>query len=118
MEAGILEQQHFAVVQFGNGVGGLVADAVGSEIDALVEDLLDGGGDRLQRHVGDGLALRPAEMREQNDFRALLGEFANGRRHALDAGGVGHLAVLDRHVQIDAHENALAGDVGQIVEKS
>ncbi len=116
VEAGVFQQQHVAVLQAGDRGGGLVADAVGGEIDALVEDFLDGGGDRLQRHVGDRLTLRAAEMGEQDDLGALFGKFADGRQHALDAGGVGDLAVLDGHVEVNAHQNALAGDVGEIVE--
>lgn len=112
----VFQEQHVAVAHFGDRVLGLVADAVGAEMNALVEHVLDGRSDRLQRHVGDRLTLRTAEMGEQDDLGALLGQFADGRRDALDAGRVGDHAVLDRHVEIDAHQNALAGDVGQIVE--
>ena len=39
-------------------------------------------------------ALRPAEMREQDHLGALVGKLGDRRRDALDAGGVGDLAVL------------------------
>ncbi len=55
-------------------------------------------------------------MGEEDDFGALAGQFEYRRRHALDTGRVGNLAVFDRHIEVDAHEHALAGDVGEIVE--
>src|SRR5260370_36280812 len=53
-------------------------------------------------------------MGEQDHFAALVGDLANGRSHALDAGRVRDLAVFDRHVEIDAHEHALTPHVGLI----
>ena len=76
-----------------------------------------GLGDRLQREFGLGPALRPAEMREQDDLGALVGELQDGRRDALDAGRVGDLAVGDRHVEVDADQHALALDVADVVER-
>ena len=90
------------------------ADAVGGEGDGPADDLGDGLGDRGQREFGLGPALRPAEMREQNDLGALVGEFRDGRRDALDTGCVGHLAVGDRHVEVDAYQHPLASDVADL----
>ena len=70
----------------------------------------------LQRHGGHDLALGPVEMAEHDHPRALFGEFADGGRLALDARGVGHLAVLHRNVQVGAHQHALSFHV-QIVER-
>ena len=56
-------------------------------------------------------------MREQNDLAAAVGNFKDGRRVALNAGNVRDLAVLHRHVEIDAHEYALALYVG-VVERA
>src|SRR5215470_20294613 len=53
-------------------------------------------------------------MGKQNHPAALVGNLADGRSRALDAGRVGHFAVLDRHVEVDAHEHALALHVGLI----
>ena len=44
----------------------------------------------------------------------LSDDLADGRRDALDARRVGDLAVLHRHVEIDAHQHALALDVDVI----
>src|SRR5262249_23703618 len=53
-------------------------------------------------------------MGEQDHLAALVGNLADGRSHPLDAGLVRDLAVFDRHVEIDAHEYALAPHVGLI----
>ena len=66
----------------------------------------DLGGDRLQR-CPSGRGPWPAEMREQDHLAALVGDLGDGRRDALDAGGVGDLAVLHRHVEVDAHSTRL-----------
>ena len=58
--------------------------------------------------------LRPAEMREQDDLAALVGDFPDRRRRALDARRVREFAVVHRHVEIDAHEHALALHVGVV----
>ena len=91
----------------------VVADAVLGEADRPLDDVRDRVGDRLQRLLRVA-ALRPAEMREQDHLAALVGDLGDGRRDALDAGGVGDLAVLHRHVEIDAQEHALALHVGVI----
>jgi len=49
-------------------------------------------------------------MREDDDFRALFGDFANIGEDAVDAGQIGDPAILHRHIEIDAHENAFAGE--------
>src|SRR6202034_379625 len=53
-------------------------------------------------------------MRKQDDLAALLGELDYGRSDFLDAGRVGNLAVMHRHIEIDAHEYALALHVGVV----
>ena len=53
-------------------------------------------------------SLGPAEMREQNDLAALVGDFSNGRRDPLEPGGVADAAIFHGHVEIDAQQHALA----------
>src|SRR5436305_14670894 len=53
-------------------------------------------------------------MREQDQLAALVGDLGDGRRAALDARGIRHLAVLHRDVEVDAYEHALAGEVSLI----
>ena len=97
----------------GDGALGGFADAVVREADMPLEHARDFGRDRLERLLRIA-ALRPAEMRKQDHLAALAGDLLDGRRDALDARRVGDLAVLHRHVEIDAHEHALAGDVSLI----
>ena len=47
-------------------------------------------------------------------LRALVGDFGDGVRHAFDAGAVADHAVLDRHIEVGAHEHALALHVGVV----
>src|SRR5690554_375303 len=65
----------------------------------------------LEAHGRIGLPLGTAEMGEQYWQAALVGDLLNGMSHALDAGGVRHLAILDGHVEIDAHQHALAVEI-------
>ena len=73
----------------------------------LLDDLRQRGGDRLQRILGVA-SLRPAEMREQDDLAALVGNFGDRRCDALEPGRVGDAAILHRHVEVDAQQHALA----------
>src|SRR5262249_8025124 len=66
---------------------------------------------RLERLLWIGPFWAP-EMGEQNHLAALVGNLADGRGYPLDGGRVGDLAVLDRHVEIGAHEPTLAPHVG------
>src|SRR5258707_9885594 len=47
-------------------------------------------------------------LRQQDHFAALAGYFDDGRRYPFQPGGVGDAAVLHRHIEIDAHQHALA----------
>ena len=64
-------------------------------------------GDGLERILGVA-SLRPAEMREQDDLAALVGNFGDGRRDALEPRRVGDAAVFHGHVEVDAQQHALA----------
>ena len=114
MEAGVFQQQHVAVVHFGDCVGGRLADAVGAEGDRALDDVRDRSGDGLERIGLVRAALGPAEMREKNDLAALVGDLRDGRRDALDARRIGHPAVFGRHVEVDAQEDAFSRDIGVV----
>src|ERR1700681_1216424 len=53
-------------------------------------------------------------MRQQDDLAALVGYFGDGRRDALEPGGVGDAAVLHWHIEIDAQQHAFAPHVDVI----
>ena len=113
MKAGVLQADDVAVLHRRHRAFGGVADAVVDEFDRPLDDVRDLGGDRLER-IFLVAALRAAEMREQDHLGALVGDFGDGVRHALDAGGVGDHAVLHRHVEVGAHQHALALHVGVV----
>jgi len=73
----------------------------------------DLGGDRLERILA-AAPLGAAEMRQQDHLAALVRNLEDGRSHALDTGCVGDLAVAQRHVEVDAQEDALACHIGLI----
>ena len=116
MEAGVFETQNVAGLHGGDRALGRLADAVVGEFHRALDDARDLGGDRLER-LFRVAPLRPAEMREQDDLAALVGDFGDRRRRALDAGGVGDDAVLHRHVEVDAHQDAFALHV-DVVERA
>ena len=111
MEASVLEQEHVAILHFGDRVVGCLADAVGCEGDGSLDDVGDRRGDGLQRIGLVRATFGAAEMRKQNDLAALVRNLRDGRCNALDARRVGHATVLRRNIEIDAQQNALAGQV-------
>ncbi len=86
------------------------ADAVRRETDLLAQDLRNLRHQGLQRHLRVRPALGPAEVGQQQHLRALGRKIADGRRRALQASRVAHLAAGHRHVEVDAHQHALSGD--------
>ncbi len=114
VEAGVFQHQHIAVIQAGHRVLGLGADAIRRERHRLAKHAPQRLGNRLQRHFRHDFALRPVEMAEHDDFRALAGEFLDRRHETLKPRRVGDLAVLHRHVQVGAEQHALPRDIGVI----
>jgi hypothetical protein len=103
MEAQIIQQQHLARLQRAHGVLCQRADAVLGEGDRLAQRLGQRLDERLQRHFRHALAVGPAEVAEHDHLGALGGKLGERRRGALDAGRVGHLAILHRHVVVGTH---------------
>lgn len=116
METGVFQKQDIAVIHRGDGGGGGLADAVGRRQHGMIKHFLDGRGDQRQRQIRRRTILRPAKMSQKDHLGALLGQFEDRRRHTLDARRIGDLAVFHRDVEVDADENALAAEVGKIVE--
>src|SRR4029077_1699084 len=57
------------------------------------------------------LAVRPTEVGNQDHARAPFDQVLDGRDRLPDSGIVDDPAVVDRDVEIDAHEHPLASDV-------
>ena len=65
--------------------------------------------DRLQAELGLRLALGTTEVAGQHHRGALLERVVNRRQRCCDPLIVVDLAVLDRHVEVDAHQDSPAG---------
>ena len=113
MKAGVFQAKNIAVLHRGDGFLRRRPDAILGKGHRLFDDPRHRGGDGFERILGIA-ALRPVEMREQNDLAALAGELGNGRGDLFDAGCVGDLAVGHRHVEVDAHQHAFSFDVGVV----
>ena len=110
VEAGVLKHQHFAGLEGGGLVGGL--EAVGREGHGLVQALGEILGDGLERELGlVALALRTAQVAHQHQRAAVVEHVLDGGQGALNAGVVLDDAILHGHVEIHAHDHALAGEV-------
>ena len=113
VEAGILQAQNVARLHGVDGRFGDFADAILGESDRPSNDARRRGGDPLERILWIA-TFRPAEVREQDDLAAAVGDLPDRRRRALDARRVRQFAVIHRHVKIDAHEHTLALHVGVV----
>ena len=82
--------------------------------DRALDHVGDRGGDGLQRIGLVRPALGAAEMGEQDDLAALVGDLDDRRGDALDARRIGHPAVFGGNVEVDAQQDALAGDIGVV----
>jgi hypothetical protein len=116
VEAGVLEDEHVAVLHTLDRFGGFITDAIVGKGDRPAELLAKGFGDRLQRLLRIA-PFGPAEMRQDDRLAALRRDFADGRQDTLDAGRVGDPPVLGGHVEVEAEEDPLAADV-DLVERA
>ncbi len=115
MEAGVFEDQHPAVGQRGNRLRGDRADAVGGEGDRPAEHVGERRRDRAQRQrVID--PLRPAEVRQDDDPRARVGEERERRHRRRQPRHVADPAPVHRHVEVRPDENPPARHVADVVE--
>ena len=107
VEAGVFDEQH---VTRPHGLDGLGRDIepVRREAHRLAEVVGQVGHQEAQRIGLVRPALGPTEMRQQDHLAALFDDGLDGRHDALDARRVTDATILDRHVEVDAHQNALA----------
>src|SRR6185369_17281937 len=66
-------------------------------------------GDWAKTVLLDALAFWPSEVRSENHTRAVIDRVLDRRQRRSDARIVVNLAVFDRHVEVDADEQSLAG---------
>ena len=112
VEAEVFEQQGLAFFQLARHFFGFGADALGTEADVLaarqflVEHHAQTFGDGLEAHLGIRLAFGTAEVRGENEARAVAQSVLDGGQGFADAGVVHDAAVVERDVEIHAHEDA------------
>jgi hypothetical protein len=113
MKAGVFEQQHVAGLHRRNRSFRLRPDAVAGERHRHLKRLRECRCDRLQRLLLVA-ALGAAEMREENCLAAFLSDLADRLRGGTQARVIADAAILHRHVEIDADEDAFSANVGVI----
>ncbi len=73
-------------------------------------------GDGLERVLRELLPVGPAEVAHQHEARALVEHVADRRQRRAQTLVVLDLAVLDRHVEVDAHQDAPARE-GEVFDE-
>ena len=122
VEAEVLEQQHLAGAEPLDGVLGAGAERVAGDRDGLAQQLAEALADRAEPEAVADLAVGAAEVAGEDHAGALRLEVADRRERRADARVVGDPAVLERDVEVDADEDALARGVqvpdGELVHGS
>jgi len=122
MEAQVLQQQHLAVAEPPKRVLRPGAKRVAGHGNGLAKELAQPRAHGSEPEAVADLAVRTAEVAREDDARALRLKVADRRDRGADARVVGDLAVLERDVEVDAEEDALARGVqvadGQLVHGS
>ena len=112
VEADVLEDEDVAVLEGVDGGLGLLAVGVVNELHVVAGELGELVGSRLEGERGLGtVALGAAEVAHEDDLGALVLEVLDGGDGGAHARVVGDDAVLQGHVEVNAHEDALARDV-------
>src|SRR5688500_7685128 len=111
MKTQVFEQQHVTVLEPRDFLFRLLSDAVFGEGDGCAEQLREVFGDGSEAVLFRALAFRPTEMRGEDDPRAALAGVFDRRQRGADARIVFDMPVLERNIEINAHENALTFEV-------
>ena len=112
VETDVLENEDLARLDGGDSLSSLLAVGVGDKGNIETRELSELLGDGLEGQLGlEAGALGTAEVAHENDASVVLNEVVDGGQGSLDAGGVANDAILDRHVEVNADENALAVDI-------
>lgn len=108
VETDVLENEDLARLDGGNGLGGLLTIRVSNKSNVKARELGELLGDRLEGELGlEASTLGTAEVAHEDDASVVLNEVVDSGQGCLDAGGVANDAILDRHVEVNADENAL-----------
>ena len=115
-EAHVLEQQRPPWREPRDGLLGLGRRRIGDEGHLEAQVTPEGSGHRSQRVARIRAALGPAEVRHQDQTPTSVEDSADRRQAGGDAGLVGDLPVLERDVEVDAHQDPLPGHL-DVVER-
>src|SRR5690606_20954928 len=114
MEAQVLQHDDFVRMTLLDRLLCDRADAILDEKCAAAQNIRQALGHGLQRVRRIGRAFRAAEMRDHDDLRASHAEVLKAGDETLEPRRVRDLAILQGHVEIDAHEHALVRDVNGV----
>ena len=122
VEAQVLEHQDLARAEALDRVLRPDPERVAGDRHVAAQELGQPLPDRPQAQAVLDLAVRTAEVAGQDDRGAALQQGVDGRDGGPDPRVVGDLAVRQRDVEVDADEDAFAGDVdvadGELVHRS
>jgi hypothetical protein len=113
MEAQVLQQGDAARLQRVDDRGGFRTRAVGGEGHGSLQQIRERLHDRAQAHALHPLALWSIEMGEQHRPGPGLAQRAYGRQRRAQPRVVRNRPILHGHVEVDADERPLAGDVAR-----
>ena len=117
IETHVLEHGHLAGLErVDSGLGGR-ADQVLCERDGLAEQFRETGGGGGKRVLGLGLALRASEVSGHDDGGAGSEKLLDGGDGGAHAAVVGDGGAVERHVEVGANQDLLAGQVAQAVNR-
>ena len=112
VETHIFEKKDFTVVEISNSGLDVGANAIINELHARRDQFAEAIGSWLDRERRILFTLGTTEVRHENDTTTGIDEMFYGRDGRLDAGVVSDVAfVIERHVEIHAHKNALTGRI-------
>jgi hypothetical protein len=109
VEADVLEQDDVARLRGRTGGLDRGANAVVEELHRLAEQLAEALGHGRERELQLALAVGASEVAHEDDGRALVEQVVDRRQRRGDALVVFDFSVFDGNVEVDAHEDALAG---------
>ncbi len=112
--ADVLEQQDLPALELVRHSCDVVTDDRGRHLHGHSEQLAQPLGDWRQRQLGLAL-LRPAEVGDQHEARAVTHQLAQRRQRGAHARVIGDPTVpIEWHVEIDAHEHPFAVQLLQV----
>ena len=104
----IFQQNHITVLHGGAGGFRFRANGGGNEFHVLAEQFGKAGGNGLQGKSGIGFVFGTAQMRGKDKACALIQQELDGGESSHNAGVIGNFPILERDVEIHAHEDFLS----------